>query len=82
MIHDLRHHEFDRPFSSDDLNSVGRAYLKGASPASVEDNSLVILRDSLLLLIKKYPAHARSISQLAQSIELLMKLEEARYLAG
>jgi hypothetical protein len=89
LIQDIRRHRSDRPgnqntparsFCSGDFYGVDRVYCSRASSTTVEDNSLVMLRDSLLSLAKKYPAHARSISQLASSIDLLMYLIEARCL--
>jgi hypothetical protein len=68
------------PFCSSALDSGDRVYSSRASPTRVKDNSLVLLRDSLLFLAKKYPAHARSISQIASSVDLLMRLQETRRL--
>ena len=69
-----------QPLCSCAFDCVDGAFSIRASPSTVKDNSLVLLRDSLLFLAKKYPAHARSIFQIASSVDLLMRLQEARCL--
>ena len=46
----------------------------GTSSVVDENDRLFILRDRLLSLAKKYPVHARSISQLASCVDLLTHL--------
>jgi len=64
-------------YSGDHLSGVGREHPLGASSIAGKDDGLVLLRDCLLSLAEKYPAHARSISQLAWCINILMYLPEA-----
>jgi len=90
MTQDIRYRRNDQPGNqtprktghSSVPGGVDMFHLLEASATTVEDSSLVLLRDSLLFLARKYPDHSRSISQLVSFIELLMHLPDPLCVAG
>ena len=76
MAQEIKHYAGGQLFNQNAAVSLGKDsdYIEGVSNNIDEDHSLVLLRDSLLCMARKYPVHAQSISQLASFIDLLIRL--------